>query len=596
MISFLTESTNFEETATVGGFNSNSDHTSFDAVFESTYDDMMGKQIDVMADVTTLVKNDTFLEAYKNSLLGNLKDECDQMDGETSGTHKYLYEQVSDMFDNCANDLVLESTKVGQLLPIKAIDFPILIKQHLKIASKDIMQTEVTKSPIIKKHIEQTYVVSNQDKTKRWKYPQCFFNDDFKEIFDEGKGLKIKSTPVTLPQMDYDIPKNLTDSKTPGRENITMALEIIKATVKLDEGGTETADYVFPTPMRINPADGTLLGGLIDADFKKSGGDSVHVKDVITGTVDFVTNTICISSAAQKVASVVFSGYLSNEKNERAVGFDYQREEREFKIEDGFRMNVPYSLEELQDAKALLTIDLYQKTFNNMGDVMTDMEDSKLLAWLDEMYDRYKGVELDPLGWDGFVTESTFSCDSTSLTTALPSQYIAEMLKFKIDGMIIDMCDKAKLEDFTFVIYGNPRYIRFLSPQVNWVTKPGSTLNGVKLDYGYGIMTSGDVKVQVVSTKKVNAKYDKGSKTHDGLRLIPFPISQEQMTFKHYKYTTHILTQANSAYRAPDLPGGSMTNLMGVSRYTNAAIQAMQGKLKLAECEKYIDASSIVAY
>ena len=30
----------------------------------------------------------------------------------------------------------------------------------------------------IKKHIEQTYIVDNNDKTRRWKYPQCFFTDD----------------------------------------------------------------------------------------------------------------------------------------------------------------------------------------------------------------------------------------------------------------------------------------------------------------------------------------------------------------------------------------------------------------------------------
>ena len=50
---------------------------------------------------------------------------------------------------NCQK--VKESTGVGNLLPIKAVDVPILVKQQLKIATKDIMQTEVTKNPLIKK-------------------------------------------------------------------------------------------------------------------------------------------------------------------------------------------------------------------------------------------------------------------------------------------------------------------------------------------------------------------------------------------------------------------------------------------------------------
>jgi hypothetical protein len=153
------------------------------------------------------------------------------------------------------------------------------------------------------------------------------------------------------------------------------------------------------------------------------------------------------------------------------------------------------------------------------------------------------------------------------------------MLKFKIDRLINDVADRAKLEDITFVIYGNPRIISLLDPVVNWVTRPGSTANGVKLDYGYGIMTSGDVKVQVVSTKKVNIAYDSTEKTFNGLRMIPYPLNKEQMTFKHYKYTTHILTAQNSGYRSPRRPGGSMTYLMGTTRNTTASIQGIQGSM-----------------
>ena len=86
----------------------------------------------------------------------------------------------------------------------------------------------------------------------------------------------------------------------------------------------------------------------------------------------------------------------------------------------------------------------------------------------------------------------------------------------------------------------------------------------------------------------IHAGYDDVAKEFSGLRIIPFPLSQEQFTFKHYKYTTHILTAQNSAYRAPDLPGGSMTNLMGVSRYTNAAVQGIQSQLKISNAEQYI--------
>lgn len=599
-LSFISESAkDFQETATIGGFGSGVKNN-FDDIFTEAYNTMLNNGIDLMVDVNSVIKNKAKLNAVKEALIGELKTECTEMENTDTdyGTHAHLYDQVSQLFDNCVDDFMKESTKVPQLLPIKAIDFPILVKQQLKLATKDIIQTEVTKSPIIKKHIEQTYIVDNNDKTRRWKYPQCFFTDEFKEIFAAGKGLPIKDTPVSLPAVDFDVVANLTDADAPGsktnssREEFTMDLKITKFVVEDPDDDTKTVIVPLARPMRINLSDNMWLGGKINTTVTGSEGTTEEIDDIVTGVVDFVTKKTSVNSLKGVVKAVVFSGYLSNEKNERHVTFDYGREEIEWKIEDGTRVNVPYSLEELEDAKALMDIDLYKKTYNNLADYMTQMEDSTILAWLDEQFALYDGVEIsqdDILGWGSFITKRVFDCDSTSLTTALPNEYIEKMLKFKIDRLITDICDKAKIEDMTFVIYGNPRFISLLNPVVNWITRPGSTANGVKLDYGYGIMTSGDVKVQVVSTKKVTATYDEDKKEFSGIRLIPYPLSNEQFTFKHYKYTTHILTAQNSAYRAPDLPGGSMTNLMGVSRYTNAAVQGIQAQLKFANAEEYIE-------
>ena len=597
MVNFLTESSSdFAITETVGGFKNAGHKNTFDDIFTEAYNALMEGGIDFMVDVNELVKRKPKLAAFKDALLGELKTESAQMESDSDheyGTHYNLYEQVSELFDNCVNDFMTESTRVPALLPIKAVDLPVLVKQQLKIATKDIMQTEVTKTPVIKKHIEQVYIVDPKTK-KRYKYPQCFFNDtEFKEIYAAGKGLPIKNTKVKLPSFEFDVITNCTDGNV-NRDDFTIDLKIEKvyATVGADPeaqppvAGTEVAIPLLQ-PMRINLSDNTWLGGVINTTVS-SGGTDYQVKDVISGFVDFVGKTSTLNSAAGVITAVEYSGYLSNEKNERAVTFDYQREEREWKIEDGFRADVPYSLEELEDTKALMDIDLYKKTYNNLSDVLAQAEDNTVLNYLDDEFAKYKGVELDPLQWNSFITEEVFNCSSTGITTALPNEYIGKMLKFKIDRVIIDIADKAKMDDLTFVIYGNPRFISLLDPLVNWVTRPGSSSNGVKLDYGYGIMTSGDVKVQVVSTKKVNASYDSTEKLYSGVRIIPYPLSEEQFTFKHYKYTTHILTSQDSAYRSPNLPGGSYTYLVGTSRYTNASIQGIQGQLRLANLEEYI--------
>lgn len=588
MLTFLSNASDFVATETVGGFNSGSQKNSFDDIFTEAYNDLMANGVDLMVDINSLMKNKAKMAAFKDALLGELKQESADMANDMEheyGTHTCLYQQVSDMFDNCVEDFYKESTKVSSLLPIKAVDFPVLVKQQLKLATKDIMQTEVTKSPIVKKHIEQTYVVDPKS-GQRWKYPQCFFTDEFKEIYAAGKGLPIKHDKVALPAYNFDVITTLTDGDVK-KDDFTMDLKISKVYVTV-EG--EEFPVVMDPPMRINLSDNTWLGGKVDTTVTLSTGVTKPVKDIVMGVVDFVEKTTTLNSAAGLVTAVEFEGYLSNELNERAVTFDYAREEREWKIEDGMRADVPYSLEELEDTKALMDIDLYKKTYNNLSDILTQMEDSTVLAWLDEQFEKYDGVEVDPLQWSSFITKDVFDCDSTGVSVALPDEYIERMFKFKIDRIINDIADDAKMDDFTFVVYGNPRFISLLNGRVNWVTRPGSTSNGVKLDYGYGIMTSGDIKVQVVSTKKVNAAYDKEEKTFSGVRIIPFPLSQEQFTFKHYKYTTHILTSQNSAYRSPQrVNGGSYTYLVGTSRYTNAAVQGIQAQLKISNAEQYIN-------
>ena len=593
-LNFLTESSKgFEETETLGAFSAGSLKNSFENMYENAYNELMVNNVDPMVDINLMIKNPTMMESFKENLLSQLKDDCTELDMK-SDTDRFssLYEQTKTLFDNCLEDLITESTRVGQLLPIKAIDFPILIKQNLAIASKDIIQTEVTKSPVIKKHIERRWVVD--EKTgKRWEYPQCFFKEDYKEIFNAGKGYKIPNTPVDITEgkcFNWNLAANILKEdgtplandivaagSTPEREKITFDLKIIKAI------GTDGKEYAVN--MRINMSDNTWLGGQIkDA-------ETNEIIDIVTGTVDFITNTVSIGCLNGKIAKVVFDGYLSNEYNERQVTFDRTREEFEWKIEDGFRADVPYSLEELEDAKALMDLDLYKLTYSDLSDILVQMEDNKILEFLDAEYAKYKdlfdqNLELDPLGFNSFVREQVFDCDSKTQTVALQVEYIQKMLKFYIDRFIIDIMDTAKIENMTFVMYGNPRYISLLDPEVNWVVKSGDSVGGVKMNYNYGVMNAGGAKIQVVSTMK----YD--SKDERKLRIIPYPISDDQFTFKHYKYTTHILTAQNSVYRSPNRPGGSMTYLMGTTRNTTASIQGIQGSVSFENTPFILDPST----
>lgn len=563
---FITESgKDFVETPTVGGFSLNTRQNDFDSVYTEAANSL--GSTDIRKDINTFIQSQEMIDTFKENLLSGFYSECvEDATDDASLLRNRLYNEVSQLYDNTIDDLVKESTRVGNLLPIKAVDLPLVVRQHAKCISKMIIDTEITKSPVIKKQIERTWVVDPKT-GKRWQYPQCFFNDDYKAIFKAGKGLPIDTKKVNLPLFNFDIVEQLTDAAIPSRENITIDIQIDKVYL---EDGTE---IVLKRPMRANLADGNWVGGIVKQTVKNESDEEVEVDDVLTGVIDWVSNTTTLTSASGQVKAVSFTGYLSNEKNERAVTWDYTREDLEWKIEDGFRTDIPYSLEQLEDAKALLDEDLYKKTYVNLNEILVQMEDSQILEYLNDMFEKYDGAVLNPLDFNPFVTKRRFDCDSTIATVALPSEYIANQLKFEIDRFIIDIADTAKLEDVSFVIYGNPRWISLLDPKVNWVVRNGDMMGGVKLNYSYGVMTSGNTKVQVVSAMKIDAH------TMNTIRIVPYPTNKDTITFKHYKYSTHIMTAQNSGYRSPDLPGGSATYLMGTSRYVNAHVQGIQGDL-----------------
>lgn len=567
---FLTESgKNFKETASIGVFSQGLNVNSFDKLFSEAYEEMKSQDINLLTDVNQFVKNPAMQETYKEKLL-SMVQEAVESDSNEYGVERAgaLYAQVSQLFDNVTAGLIAESTNLGNLMPIKMMDYPLIVKQHLKVAAKDIMQTEVVANPVIKKQMKRTWVVAEG---QRYEYPQCFFNGDYKKLYAAGKGFPIKNTEIAIPASALDVVATLTDVPAADRkrQKIGYNFRIVK--------GILAGGEAVKLDVTVDLHNGLFVGGAVNTTVRNAANTAdIEVKDFITGRVDYVTNTVDVASTSGMIKKVVFDGTLSNDLNERSVSFDYTREEKEWKIEDGHRVNVPYSMEDLQDAKIMLNLDLYQDTYNDINDYLVQMEDSQVINFLDAEFEKYDGVALNPLGFNPFIDKRTFDCDSSTVTVALPSEFIARELKFLIDRTINDICDKAKIQNMTFVIYGNPRYVSLLGANVNWVNRQGQSVAGVKMDYSYGLMTSGDVSVQVVSTMKVDAV------THPGLRLIPYPIDEQQYTFKHYKHSTTVLTNANSAYRAADRPGGAMNNLMGVSRYVTTAIQGIQSQIGFA--------------
>ena len=580
-------------TETVGSFGKLNE-SSFDAGYREMTESFAGQNISFNNDISQIIKNDSLMDSVKKHLIGNLADEEIERSVYES-QHEGLYDQLSALIDNKRGELIQES-QTAQLLPIKAIDFPILVKQFIKLVSKDIIKTEVTKTPIIKKAVEQTYL---KDKAtgQEWEYPQCYYNNEFKNVFNAGKGKVINpSGNVTaVPAANYDVVANLVTGAAAGDKfTIDLKIEKVQVTVTTTDPGAvnpqpEKVLVTLPKPITVDLATAQFVNGAFKATVTLADDTTQEVSDFVSGMVDFATGKVAIVSGGT-VTGVVFSGYVNNENNSRAVTTRYDRKYHEWKIEDGFRADSSWSLEQLQDGKSLLDVDFHTKSYNTIADVLGQMEDSQVLAWLDEQFDKYKGATTDPLGFNGFSSEEDFNCSSVGVSTVTPSEYIQTQLKFRIENCIRKMMDNAKMEDFTFVVYGNPRLIGLLQDGIKWISKANKdTVNGIKMTYSYGILTVGGIDITIVSTLKANCNYDSTSHKYSGLRIVPIPLNDEQLTFTHFKYSTSIVTNNDSAYRDASLPGGSSTYIMGTSRYVNASVQAIQTNVTFSNLEQWID-------
>ena len=110
----------FEETNTIGGFKLGENVNSFDGIYQESYDQMMAKGFDIMRGVNNLISDPRAMSVYKESMLSELETFCEEtananVAGVNGGVIASLYDQVSQLWDNTADELVQESTSYFQL-------------------------------------------------------------------------------------------------------------------------------------------------------------------------------------------------------------------------------------------------------------------------------------------------------------------------------------------------------------------------------------------------------------------------------------------------------------------------------------------------
>ncbi len=520
--------------------------------FQSTYN------MDAITDITKILRIDTMKEAYKDMLLSDVMENAV---GNEDPFYAMLPEKMDQLFENSSLELLTESG-VATLAPIVGITLPVLKKSYIEGHSKDIVMTEVPSKPIIKAAFERRFL--KDAKGNKHYIPEVFYDGSYKEIISQGKGKEIKPVmyPVggTLPFQDLNL---LEENGGSVARRDSFAYDVhVKSVTMLVDGELKTiavhvepnmaADSSFTYRVKFTKEDGTI------------------VDDILTGQFDFYWGTVSCASTKGLIKQVMFGGHLSNENNYETIELDREREQMEWKIPDGHRINTGLTLEKIKDYKALFNFDITTEIIADMSTVLTQTEDSDILAYLNEQYDAWKTRTDLPFGYkDGFTKQGYFNCEPPANKYVTRSQWIDTELKYDLNRFIDELKVILREQDIMFVVYGHPNNVTLIQDNVRWVIDEDTKIGGIQLDYRFGVMTANKNRIHVISTLK--CPKDRG------LRVVAYPLSKELITFKHYKYSLNI----ENAYRNALTP--LTPNIMGTSRYITTHVLPVQGEFHILE-------------
>ena len=529
---------------------------------------------DIKRDMRQMLGDRSFMEQYKADLMGPVveafKEAC------PNDPHIVSICENAERFWDTKVKSYTESASIVNFLPISTLEFPVLVKQFFSSILKDIIEVETVKTPNITKHIRTTYMVDNQT-GEEYEYPKCLFNGDWKKLWSAAKGHKISEKVVPLNNgrlYKYDIITELTDG-TPGIDKLSFAFKIVGIKV-----GTE----VIRLPGNGITVEFSTNGTLVNGDLDFVSPEGVTIQDTISGQVDFKNGTISLSSASGQVEGVIFEGYLSNEKNLRSISVREKRDILRFTIEDGPRWNMPFSIEEIEDAAALLDINYYNRMVDEIVRTQEMQESMTVIQFLNDEFKKYNGVKTDIYKLESLAQVHTVDIKAPTNFAGDPFKYISTVIQFRLKSIIHQITEATKMDGLSFIIVGNSMATQLISEFTNWKSQQGTSIGGIDLNNSYGFATDMGANVRVVATNIYDAYtedvVEATGKRELVLHIYGYPTNAEHISYRHLKYTSHLMTsQSQTAYQSTSAPGGAYNIVTATSRFKDIAVQGIQSQL-----------------
>ena len=505
------------------------------AVFES----YTQQGVDLIHDLPNIIASDKNKQDFIGAVTESLSDSAlfTNPAAAKSPFYSNYADRVEQLLDNTLDTIATESVMTGYA-PIVAYNPFFLKKQWIDCIFKDVLMTEIPKTPVIELGFERRYLKDLEG--NEYPLPEALYDDELvKNLIDASTGLNIKEDPIdiTLCKDLSLIDPNYIPGVIAGDHTVELTPGIhVCSVVMQDSEGTE---HTVPTNITVDISTHNFVKGAIKYDVLDA--DSGEVKETLTdeliGRVNFKDGKVTVMSTTGTVTKVCFRGKTANRFNQRSLDV-VRRVEKIEKVmpESGPRLNAAVTIEDAADALALQQIDIIADNINVMGSTLANFEDAEIKSFLVNSFEAQKrgneaGVKYNELGDNTMIVEGSFNAlpyEGYSIT--IPEWMKASREYFeRIVGAL-----KLKLRSSNVIIVAvaNPNIIRFLQDGINWVFSDDTQISGVKLSYNFGIYTSAQDRVHILTSMRMSED--------EGIRFVVIPLTQELITFKHYKYNVCI--------------------------------------------------------
>ena len=505
------------------------------AVFES----YTQQGVDLIHDLPNIIASDKNKQDFIGAVTESLSDSAlfTNPAAAKSPFYSNYADRVEQLLDNTLDTIATESVMTGYA-PIVAYNPFFLKKQWIDCIFKDVLMTEIPKTPVIELGFERRYLKDLEG--NEYPLPEALYDDELvKNLIDASTGLNIKEDPIDI-SLCKDlslIDPNYIPGVIAGDHTVELTPGIhVCSVVMQDSEGTE---HTVPTNITVDISTHNFVKGAIKYDVLDA--DSGEVKetlaDELIGRVNFKDGKVTVMSTTGAVTKVCFRGKTANRFNQRSLDV-VRRVEKIEKVmpESGPRLNAAVTIEDAADALALQQIDIIADNINVMGSTLANFEDAEIKSFLVNSFEAQKrgneaGVKYNELGDNTMIVEGSFNAlpyEGYSIT--IPEWMKASREYFeRIVGAL-----KLKLRSSNVIIVAvaNPNIIRFLQDGINWVFSDDTQISGVKLSYNFGIYTSAQDRVHILTSMRMSED--------EGIRFVVIPLTQELITFKHYKYNVCI--------------------------------------------------------